>query len=61
MLPDGSINPGEMTSFNRYAFGAIANWLHRTIGGVAPLAPRYRRVPHRTAPGAGHIVGEDGA
>ena len=23
MLPDGTINPGEMTSFNHYAFGAI--------------------------------------
>src|SRR5665648_1144760 len=30
MLPDGSINPGEMTSFNHYALGAVADWLHRT-------------------------------
>ena len=27
MLPDGSINPGEMTSFNHYAFGAVADFL----------------------------------
>ena len=33
MLPDGSINPGDMTSFNHYAFGAVADWLHRTVGG----------------------------
>ena len=36
MLPDGSINPGEMTSFNHYALGAVADWMHRTIGGIAP-------------------------
>ena len=33
MLPDGTINPGEMTSFNHYALGAVADWLHRTRGG----------------------------
>ncbi|MGW9114566.1 family 78 glycoside hydrolase catalytic domain [Microbacterium sp. NPDC055683] len=44
MLPDGSINPGEMTSFNHYALGAVADWLHRDVGGIAPLAPGYRRV-----------------
>ena len=33
MLPDGSVNPGEMTSFNHYALGSVADWLHRTIGG----------------------------
>src|SRR5262249_14600583 len=42
MLPDGSINPGEMTSFNHYAFGAVADWLHRVVGGLAPAAPGYR-------------------
>lgn len=25
MLPDGSVNPGEMTSFNHYALGAVAS------------------------------------
>lgn len=44
MLPDGSINPGEMTSFNHYALGAVADWLHRAIGGLAPLDPGYRRI-----------------
>jgi len=41
MLPDGSINPGEMTSFNHYALGAVADWMHRAIGGIAPGAPGY--------------------
>jgi alpha-L-rhamnosidase len=44
MLEDGTINPGEMTSFNHYAFGAIADWLHRTVAGLAPLEPGYRRI-----------------
>jgi len=44
MLPDGSINPGEMTSFNHYALGAVADWLHRRVAGLAPAAPGYRRL-----------------
>ncbi|UFU06549.1 alpha-L-rhamnosidase [Ruania halotolerans] len=48
MLPDGSINPGEMTSFNHYAFGAIADWLHRGLAGLAPAAPGYAKL--RIAP-----------
>ena len=48
LLPDGSVNPGEMTSFNHYAFGAVADWLHRTVAGLAPDAPGYRRL--RIAP-----------
>jgi alpha-L-rhamnosidase len=49
MLPDGSINPGNMTSFNHYALGAVADWMHRSIGGLASLEPGYRSIliaPH---------------
>ncbi|GIV94225.1 MAG: alpha-L-rhamnosidase [Chloroflexus sp.] len=53
MLPDGSINPGEMTSFNHYALGAVADWMHRTIGGLIPLEPGYRRIEFRPQPGGG--------
>jgi alpha-L-rhamnosidase len=42
MLPDGSINPGEMTSFNHYALGAIADWMHRSLAGLAPAERGYR-------------------
>ncbi len=48
MLEDGTINPGEMTSFNHYALGAVADWMHRSIGGIAPAEPGYRRI--RVAP-----------
>lgn len=53
MLPDGSVNPGEMTSFNHYALGAVADWMHRTIGGLAPAAPGYRKLAFRPRPGGG--------
>ncbi|KAF2012729.1 glycoside hydrolase family 78 protein [Aaosphaeria arxii CBS 175.79] len=36
LLPDGSINPGEMTSFNHYALGSVADWLHTVVGGIRP-------------------------
>jgi alpha-L-rhamnosidase len=51
MLPDGTINPGQMTSFNHYALGAVADWMHRTIGGIAPLEPGYSRVLIAPQPG----------
>jgi alpha-L-rhamnosidase len=44
MLADGTINPGEMTSFNHYALGAVADWMHRVVAGIAPLEPGYRRI-----------------
>ena len=53
MLPDGSINPGEMTSFNHYALGAVVDWMHRTIGGIAPAEPGYRRIEVAPHPGGG--------
>ena len=53
MLPDGTINPGQMTSFNHYALGAVADWMHRTIGGIAPLEPGYSRVLVAPLPGGG--------
>ena len=53
LLPDGSVNPGEMTSFNHYALGAVADWLHRVVAGLAPAAPGYRRLAIRPRPGGG--------
>ncbi|WP_241562192.1 glycoside hydrolase family 78 protein [Streptomyces hoynatensis] len=53
LLPDGRVNPGEMTSFNHYALGAVADWLHRTVAGLAPAAPGYRRIRVAPRPGGG--------
>ena len=49
MRPDGTVNPGGMTSFNHYALGAVADWLHRSVAGLAPAEPGYRSItvePH---------------
>lgn len=51
LLPDGTVHPGTMTSFNHYAFGAVADWLHRVVAGLAPRAPGYREVTFRPRPG----------
>ncbi|WUF49389.1 glycoside hydrolase family 78 protein [Streptomyces sp. NBC_00483] len=53
MLPDGRVNPGEMTSFNHYALGAVADFLHRTVAGLAPAAPGYRELRIAPRPGGG--------
>jgi alpha-L-rhamnosidase len=53
LLPGGAVNPAQMTSFNHYAFGAVADWLHRTIAGLAPAEPGYRALEIRPRPGAG--------
>jgi alpha-L-rhamnosidase len=34
MLSDGTINPGEMTSFNHYALGSVASFMHECVGGL---------------------------
>jgi alpha-L-rhamnosidase len=44
MLPDGRVNGSGMTSFNHYALGAVADWIHRSVAGLAPAAPGYRRI-----------------
>ncbi|EKG16231.1 Bacterial alpha-L-rhamnosidase [Macrophomina phaseolina MS6] len=51
MLPDGSINPGEMTSFNHYALGSVANWLHTVVGGIRPLEPGWKKFLVSPVPG----------
>ena len=48
LLPNGQLNPGEMTSFNHYAFGAVAAWMHRHLGGLTRLEPGWTRF--RVAP-----------
>lgn len=51
MLPDGRINPGEMTSFNHYALGSVGNWLHSTLGGISPLTPGWKSILFAPIPG----------
>lgn len=51
MLPDGTINPGQMTSFNHYALGSVCAFLHHTIGGLSPGSPGWRTALVRPRPG----------
>ena len=53
MLPDGSINAGEMTSFNHYALGSVGAWLHSTVGGMRPAegGEGWRVVKFEPVPG----------
>jgi alpha-L-rhamnosidase len=53
MLPDGTVNSGTMTSFNHYALGAVADWLHRVVAGLAPASPGYRQIRFAPRPGGG--------
>jgi alpha-L-rhamnosidase len=42
-----------MTSFNHYALGSVADWLHTTVAGIAPLEPGFRRILVAPRPGGG--------
>jgi alpha-L-rhamnosidase len=53
LLPDGTVNPGQMTSFNHYALGSVGDWMHRVVAGLAPAAPGYREILFRPRPGGG--------
>ena len=53
MLPDGTINSGEMTSFNHYALGAVADWLYKVVAGIQPGAPGYDEIRLVPTPGPG--------
>ncbi|KAJ8110241.1 hypothetical protein OPT61_g6864 [Boeremia exigua] len=52
MLPDGSVNPGEMTSFNHYAYGAVAKFMHERVAGLQRLEPGWTRCRIEPAIGA---------
>lgn len=40
-----------MTSFNHYALGAVADFLHGVVGGLSPLEPGWKVVLVRPQPG----------
>lgn len=44
MNPDGSVSSTGMNSFNHYAYGAIGEWMFRTMAGINPTenAPGFR-------------------
>jgi alpha-L-rhamnosidase len=44
IMPDGSFGPVGMNSFNHYAYGAVGEWMYRTMAGVSALKPGYRKI-----------------
>ncbi|KAF7196349.1 Alpha-L-rhamnosidase [Pseudocercospora fuligena] len=51
MLPNGDINPGQMTSFNHYALGAVVDWMHTNILGLRPASSGWQNVIVEPKPG----------
>jgi len=51
VLPDGTVNATGMTSLNHYALGAVADWMHRVIGGITRTAPGWQTMSISPQPG----------
>ncbi|GGF99150.1 family 78 glycoside hydrolase catalytic domain [Paenibacillus abyssi] len=52
---DGSFWSKDMNSFNHYAYGAIGDWLYRSVAGIDTddHEPGYKRIRIRPQPGDG--------
>lgn len=57
---DGSFWSADMNSFNHYAYGAVGDWLYRTVAGIQPeeSAPGYKRFVVAPQPGGGLTFAE---
>jgi alpha-L-rhamnosidase len=51
--PDGTFNDVGMNSFNHYAYGAVGEWMYRTLAGVSAAEPGYRKSLIAPTPGNG--------
>lgn len=49
--PDGSFQAISMNSFNHYAYGAIGDWMYRTVAGISEAAPGYKEISIAPKPG----------
>jgi len=49
--PDKGFQDPGMNSFAHYSFGAVAEWMFRTIGGIDTDGPGYRNIIIRPLPG----------
>lgn len=52
---DGSFWSTDMNSFNHYAYGAVGDWLYRTVAGIQPVeaSPGYQSMVIAPRPGGG--------
>lgn len=51
ILPDGTLNSTGMTSLNHYALGAVADWMHRVVGGLVRADAGWRTLTIAPKPG----------
>lgn len=51
--PDGSFQTPDMNSYNHYAYGAIGDWMYKTIAGINSVAdqPGYKYIVIAPKPG----------
>jgi alpha-L-rhamnosidase len=51
--PDGSFQAISMNSFNHYAYGAIGDWMYKTVAGVNydEAKPGYKQITIAPIPG----------
>lgn len=49
--PDGSPGDDGMNSYNHYAYGAVGDWMYRTVAGIQPLSPGYKSFRIAPQPG----------
>lgn len=57
---DGSFWSSDMNSFNHYAYGAVGDWLYRSVAGIQTVeeAPGYKRIVIAPQPGGGLTFAE---
>lgn len=53
IMPDGSFGDVSMNSFNHYAYGAVGDWMYRTVAGIQPdpAGPGWSHVTFAPQPG----------
>lgn len=51
MKPDSTFQTPGMNSFNHYAYGAIGDWMYRTVAGLQELQPGYKEILIAPKPG----------
>lgn len=49
--PDSTFQTPDMNSYNHYAYGAIGEWLYKTVAGIEPLVPGYKKIAINPRPG----------
>ncbi|MBN1868458.1 family 78 glycoside hydrolase catalytic domain [Candidatus Sumerlaeota bacterium] len=49
--PEKGFQTVDMNSFAHYSFGAVAEWMFRTVGGIDTDGPAYKRIAIRPLPG----------